>query len=449
MDPGIPKACPFSADFCRFLAVKAGVVQGIGLQPGSLTSRLAANSLVFVSSLALRGPRLVSPAKLGMDIEISCGKNGHGVPLLMPQTVLILDDEPDNVLLIAETLRRRLPEVRTVTFTSPLEAAAWCGQNEPDLCLVDYRMPGMSGVEFIRRLRQHPHLQGVPMIMITAQPGVELQQEALDSGATDFLSKPINVSDVLTRTRNHLRMRESLRDRRLDMGRLEIDMQAASRKLIEQEQAMVIERLARLSGYRDEETSNHMRRMAHITRIIAEELGQDQHYCELLLLAAPMHDIGKVGIPDRILLKAGQLDAAEWAIMQTHTTIGYDLLKDSHSESLRLGAEIAHTHHEKFDGLGYPHGLRGDAIPLSGRIVAVSDVFDALVNSRHYKKAWKNGDAMDYLRAERGKHFDPACVNALLRRIDDALEIQRLYSDDSLAETKAGPDTAQRNMANL
>lgn len=349
----------------------------------------------------------------------------------MPQTVLILDDEPDNIQLVQETLRRNLPDVNTVAFTSPHQAILWCSTNEPDLCLIDYKMAEMSGIEFIRKVRMNTHFQGVPIIMITGQPGSELQYSALDSGATDFLSKPLNVGDMLLRTRNHLRLRSSLHKQRMDLvGDLEREMTNSAQRLVEQEQTLIIQGLMRLSGYRDEETGNHMRRMAHISGLIAEDLGADNRYREMLLLAAPMHDIGKVGIPDRILLKPGKLDAAEWATMKTHTTIGYDLLKDASSELMRLGAEIAHTHHERYDGSGYPHGLTGEAIPLSGRIVAAADVFDALINTRHYKKAWTLGETVDLLRAERGKHFDPACVDSVLHRLDEVMDIQKQYADN-------------------
>jgi two-component system, response regulator RpfG len=350
----------------------------------------------------------------------------------MTQTILVLDDEPDNVLLIEKTIKRNLPEVRTVGFSSPQEAAAWCEANEPDLCLIDFKMPGMSGIEFITRVRRRACFQGVPMIMITGQPGTELQQQALDGGATDFLSKPINIADVVVRSRNYLRLRESLHDGHQDISRLECAMQQSAHQLIEREQAVIIQRLTHLSAFRDEETGNHMRRMAHISQLIARELGLDARFCDMLLLAAPMHDIGKVGIPDRILLKPGQLDAVERGIMQTHARIGHDLLKDSHSELLRMGAEIALTHHEKYSGEGYPNGLSGEAIPLSGRIVASADVFDALVNARHYKKAWALGDAIEFMRNERSRHFDPGCVAALLRRINEVMDIQKEFAEEDV-----------------
>ncbi len=347
----------------------------------------------------------------------------------MPQTVLILDDEPDNVLLIAESLRRQLPEVRPMGFTSAAEAAAWCARNEPDLCLIDYRMPEMSGSDFLRVVRGHDHFRAVPVIMITAQACPALQEEALLAGATDFLGKPINPADVVMRVRNHLRLRIGGRERRGEIHDLERRLQDAAQRAVDREQHNIILQLTRLSGYRDEETATHMLRMASVAVIIAEELGMDGEFREQLRLTAPMHDIGKVGIPDRVLLKPGRLDAVEREIMQGHARIGYDLLKDSTSALMRLGAEIAYSHHEKWNGQGYPNRLAGEAIPLSGRIVAVADVFDALANARPYKHAWTLDDVVGLLRRERGQHFDPACVNALLHRLDDALEIQNQHAE--------------------
>lgn len=347
----------------------------------------------------------------------------------MPQTVLILDDEPDIVLLVRETLRRQLPEVQAIGFASAGEALAWCANHEADLLLLDYRMPGLSGVEFIGAIRQHAHFHSVPVIMITAQPEASLRHAALAAGATDFLSKPIDPADVALRVRNHLRMRASLRDRRAEVLSLELQIREAAQRAVDREQRTIIEQLTRLSGYRDEETANHMLRMAMISGVVAGELGMDGSYCEQLRLAAPMHDIGKVGISDRILLKPGRLDAVEREIMQNHTRIGYDLLKDSASPLMQLGAVIAYSHHEQWNGEGYPNRLSGEAIPLPGRIVAVADVFDALINARPYKPSWPPGDVVEWLRRERGRHFDPACVNALLRCLDEAMDIENQYAD--------------------
>lgn len=355
----------------------------------------------------------------------------------MPHIVLILDDETDNVFLMEETLRRKMRDVACISFTSPREALAWCNKNEPDLCLIDYKMPDMSGIEFLVRVRQQPKFHGIPVVMITGIAPADVRQVALASGATEFLSKPINPGELVSRVDNLLRLRKSLREQRRDVNFFDGKFVAG---LGVGEQERIIGRLCRFSQVRDEETGNHMRRMAFISQMIARELGYSDEFCDMILLAAPMHDIGKVGIPDRILLKPGRLDPLEWEIMKTHATIGYEVLKDSASDLLRMGADIAHSHHEKFDGSGYPQGLTGDDIPIVGRIVAVADVFDALVNKRHYKEAWAAGDAFALLRREKGAHFDPACVDAMLRNIDDIMRIQARYADD-VAPDKTPPDS--------
>lgn len=205
---------------------------------------------------------------------------------------------------------------------------------------------------------------------------------------------------------------------------------------IEREHERILLKLSQLSCARDEETGNHMRRVALVAQLIARELSQSSEYCDLIFHAAPMHDVGKIGIPDRILLKPGRLSADEWEIMKTHTTLGFEMLKDSTSPLLRMGAEIAHTHHEKFNGTGYPCGLVGNQIPLAGRIVAVVDEFDALLSTRPYKKAWPLTDALGVIRRKRGGHFDPACASMLFKRLDDVVDIQKMYAD---ADTNAMP----------
>ena len=347
----------------------------------------------------------------------------------MPQTILLLDDEPDNIVLMEETLRRKLGEVSTVGFVSPREALDWCAGHEPDLCLIDYRMPEMSGIEFMVRVRQNPRFNGIPMVMITGMAPEDVRPAALISGATEFLNKPINPAEMVARCRNLLALRQSLCDQRQQVRKLGGEVSEAVRGIAMREQEVIIGRLVRFSEARDEETGGHMRRMAFLSELVAREIGESREFCEMLLLAAPMHDIGKVGIPDRILLKRGSLDAVEWGIMKTHAAIGYDVLKGSDSALLNMGAEIARSHHEKFDGLGYPQGLRGESIPLVGRIVAVADVFDALVNERPYKNAWAPGDAFDFMRRERCKHFDPVCVDAMLKRIGEVMDIETEFSE--------------------
>lgn len=350
----------------------------------------------------------------------------------MSQTILILDDEAANVELMEETIKRHLPNAVSVGFTLPREALAWCALHEPDLCLVDFKMPELSGIEFTRRARQESRFQGTPVVMITGISTSEVRQEALANGVTEFLNKPINPQEVVVRCRNLLNLRSSLQSRVLDMG-----IAAMPRENLTREQEVIMQRLCYLSQVRDEETGNHMHRMAAISQLVARELGSDNEFCDRIVLAAPMHDIGKVGIPDKILLKPGKLNAAEWEIMKSHAHIGYEVLKESNSIVLKMGADIAHSHHEKFNGEGYPLRLKGEKIPMVGRIVAVADVFDALVNKRHYKPAWDYGDAFAFLRRESGQHFDPSCVNALLKRIDQVMDIQRTFSEDMQPKQRA------------
>jgi response regulator RpfG family c-di-GMP phosphodiesterase len=333
------------------------------------------------------------------------------------------------------TLKRHLPHVSSICFTSPREALAWCSLHEPDLCLVDYKMPEMSGIDFTVNVRQQPCFQGIPLVMITGISATDVRQRALDCGVTEFLNKPINADEVVVRCRNLLHLRSSLQGAHRDPSWLHENFTLATPEGILREHETIVERLCQLTRVRDEETGSHMHRMAAISCLIARELGGGREFCDQLLLAAPMHDIGKVGIPDKILLKPGKLTGEEWEIMKTHATIGYDVLKDSNSPVLEMGADIALAHHEKFDGSGYPHGHQGEAIPLVGRIVAVADVFDALVNRRHYKQPWAFGDAFALLRRERQKHFDPQCVDAMLKRIDGVMEIQGTYTDDPVQPT--------------
>jgi response regulator RpfG family c-di-GMP phosphodiesterase len=368
--------------------------------------------------------------------------------------------------------------VQTVCFASGGEALAWCRENEPDLCVVDYHMPGMNGLSFITEARKLPRFGGIPMIMVTGAPDTDLRQRAFMSGANDFLMRPLVPEEFRTRVHNLLSLRLSLVNpldkiagsnfgRRSaatpapgDSGtrgepqgggeqrveRLAHDVELLERQALEREHEQIIFKLTRISTSRDEETGNHMHRVAHISRLIAHELGHDEKFCDMIYLAAPMHDIGKVGIPDKILLKPGRLTPEEWEVMKTHTTIGYNVLKDSSSPLLRMGADIAHSHHEKYSGQGYPQGLVGEAIPVVGRIVAVADELDALLSVRPYKHAWNLKDALEQMRRERGRHFDPACIDIMLRHIDAILEIQKKFADVSEAVLPEAPPL-QRGVA--
>lgn len=347
----------------------------------------------------------------------------------MTQNVLIVDDTEINLILFG-ALVKKLDQCESYTFSSSEAALAWAAVNQTDLLIVDYMMPDIDGLEFIARFRALPGCQAVPVLMITANDQKQLRYRALDLGATDFLIKPVDKVEFLARTRNMLivgQAQKQLTDRAQWLAE---EVRKATAEVVQRERETVF-RLCKAAEYRDPETGAHILRMAHFSRLIARELGLSVAEQELLLEAAPMHDIGKVGIADHILLKPGRLDAAEFEIMKQHAIFGFELLKGSASKVLQAGAEIAKGHHEKFDGSGYPNGLKGFDIPLYSRIVAVADVFDALTSERPYKKAWEVEAAIDFLNAGKGIHFDPACVQAFLQAWDDVVEIRERYQEDA------------------
>ena len=290
-------------------------------------------------------------------------------------------------------------------------------------------MPDMDGLEFIRVLRETPDRGSVPILMITANDQKQLRYRALDLGANDFLTKPVDKVEFLARTRNMLQVsdaRKQLADR---ASWLADEVRKATAQIVARERETVFH-LCKAAEYRDPETGAHILRMAHYSQLIARGLGLSVDDQELLLEAAPMHDIGKVGIADKILLKPGRLDAEEFEVMKQHAIYGYELLHGSSSRVLQAGAEIARGHHEKFDGSGYPGGVTGTDIPIFSRIVAVADVFDALTSVRPYKKAWTLEAAVDFLVQGSGSHFDPQCVQAFLTAWDDVMEIRGRYQEE-------------------
>jgi two-component system response regulator RpfG len=340
--------------------------------------------------------------------------------------ILIVDDQVTSRQLLVELMSSLEERVVAESFADPLAALAWAHAHPPDLVLTDYKMPRLDGIEFTRRLRLlHPD---VPLVVVTSLEDREIRYRALEAGATDFLTKPVDHTECRARCRNLLTLR---RQQRIIQDRarwLEERVSQATQEIRTREQETLL-RLAKAGEYRDEETGNHVLRMARFSSLIAERLGLAEDERLAIETAAPMHDIGKIGIPDSILLKPAKLAADELAVMRTHARIGYEILKDSPSKYLQMGAVIAHAHHEKFDGSGYPAGLAGEAIPLPARIVAVADVFDALTSERPYKRAWSIQDAVQYLQAEQGRHFDPACVQAFLAQLDKVLHIRRQLQD--------------------
>ncbi len=345
----------------------------------------------------------------------------------MTSKVLIVDDSEINLFLF-DTLINKLGGCESVTFLDSQAGLAWAQAHDVQLVIVDYMMPDLNGVEFIQRLRQTPGKQEVPILMITTNEEKQVLYQALDAGATDFLTKPIDRIEFLARVKNMLALSESRRQLADRAAWLADEVRKATAEILERERETVV-RLSKAAEYRDPETGAHILRMAHYAALIARGMGLSVADQELLLLAAPLHDVGKVGIPDAILLKPGRLGPDELYIMKKHAEYGHQILDGSLSRVLQAGAIIAWTHHEKFDGTGYPRGLQGQDIPVFSRIVAVADVFDALTSQRPYKSAWELERAVQHLRAGAGTSFDPACIAALLSQWDEVLAIRERFAD--------------------
>ncbi|WP_246211336.1 HD domain-containing phosphohydrolase [Vogesella oryzae] len=342
----------------------------------------------------------------------------------MEMTVLIVDDNQAN-LMVLEHMVGRISGCEVVTMTDPEAALQWCRFHEPDLVLTDYMMPGMDGIALVSEMRALPHVADVPIIMVTTSDMKTVRQNALESGTTDFLAKPLDPAETRARIQNLLKLRQ------------------AQRRLKEAAAQDLIMRLSHMAESRDPETGRHIERMAKYSYLIARQMGLDEHVCELLQLAAPMHDIGKVAIPDHILLKPGRLEPAELVVMQTHASRGAEFLRGSSSPLLEMAYDIAMTHHEKFDGSGYPNALAGDAIPLVGRIVAVADVFDALTSARPYKPAWPLERALGLLQEQRGKHFDPQVVDAFFAAQAQIMQVYQQLHDGADMSSPAAGDQAR------
>lgn len=315
------------------------------------------------------------------------------------------------------------PGVHVSDFGNPVDALRWSESNTPDLLLLDYRMPEMDGLEFARRFRRPLVRRDVPIVLISVVGDEPVRQAALDAGVIDFLVKPVRPRELRSRCKNLLQIRrqgETVKERARSLEQKVIE----GVHDVEQREREMLFRLAKAIEYRDFGTGAHLLRMARYSELIAGELGLPEEEVRILTLAAPLHDIGKIGVPDSILLKPGSLTDEEMAIMRKHPLIGYEILRDSQSRFIQIGAQIALRHHERWDGSGYPDGLRGEQIPLNARIVAIADVFDALTSERPYKRAWSNEEAFAYLEEHSGTFFDPSCVKVLLANKARVAEIQ-------------------------
>lgn len=343
--------------------------------------------------------------------------------------VLIVDDAAINIRIYEGVLRGQVG-LEFSSFTSSANALLWAEENEADLALVDYNMPPPNGLEFIERFRAIPKNRDASIIMVTGETEKDIRYRALEIGANDFLVKPVDPIELAARARNMIALADGRRKLSDRAAWLASEVKRATEHIRDRERETIM-RLTRAAEYRDNETGMHIVRMGHFCAMIGREAGLSESDCEMLLLAAPMHDVGKVATPDKILLKPGKLAGREWEIMKEHTLAGYDILKDSESELLQTAAAIALGHHEKYDGSGYPNGLRGDDIPLFARICAISDVFDALTSVRPYKRAWAIMDAVTFMRGGRGAHFDPALMDAFDRALPLIVEAKHIYADEA------------------
>lgn len=337
----------------------------------------------------------------------------YGITAESCVNVLIVDDQNSVRTMLRHVVEAIGPAVRATDFADPVQALQWSDRHVADLVLLDYRMPEMDGLEFARRFRRPMARRDVPIVLITVVGDEPVRRAALEAGVIDFMVKPIRPRELRSRCKNLLELRkhgESLKERAHSLQQRVLE----GLHEVEQRERETLYRLAKAAEFRDPGAGLSLLRMSHYTEIIAEALGLSDDDVRVLTLAAPLHDIGKIGIPDAVLLKRGKLDADEFEVMRGHPRIGYEILRDSSSRFVQMGATIALRHHERWDGSGYPDGLAGEAIPLPARIVAVADVFDALTSQRPYKQAWPADEAFSYVASHSGTLFDPLCVDALL-----------------------------------
>jgi putative two-component system response regulator len=348
--------------------------------------------------------------------------------LLERQTVLVVDDVPENIDLLSEVLREHY-HIRVATNGEKALKIVY-SDSPPDLILLDIMMPGLSGLELCRRLKANPDRRKIPVIFVTAMCSVEDEKLGLETGAVDYITKPISPPVVLARVRTHLALYDQTRELERMVYQRTLELSISRQQ--------IIRRLGRAAEYRDDETGNHVLRVGHYSRLIAETHGLGQKAAGIIFAAAPMHDVGKIGIRDSILLKPGKLDAAEWEIMRKHPAIGAEIIGDHDSDLLQTARSISLTHHERWDGRGYPAQLKGEAIPLEGRIVAIADVFDALISRRPYKPAYNVDDSLKIMDAQEGSHFDPALMDAFRRTLPEILDVIHEYADEKGALTDLG-----------
>ncbi|KQZ71160.1 two-component system response regulator [Rhodanobacter sp. Root561] len=358
------------------------------------------------------------------------------------EVVLAIDDTAENLALISEVLRGEFKVKVAPGGARGLQLAQ--ASTPPDLILLDIMMPEMDGYEVLRQLRADPRTRDIPVIFLTAMSSVEEERRGLELGAVDYITKPISPPLVQSRVRNHLQLKAARDFLKYKSEFLEREVQRRTRE-VTMIQEVTIRALASLAETRDNDTGNHILRTQHYVKLLAQKLARHPRFAafltegtiDLLFKSAPLHDIGKIGIPDRILLKAGKLTPDEFEIMKMHTTLGGNAIANAELAIgeeigfLRYAKEIAYSHQEWWDGSGYPKGLKGDEIPISARLMAVADVYDALINKRVYKRAISHEEAVQVIREGRGTHFDPDIVDAFLGCADGIREIANRYKESS------------------
>ncbi|MBF0609957.1 MAG: response regulator [Magnetococcales bacterium] len=344
--------------------------------------------------------------------------------------ILIIDDQLANVKLLEKTLiSEGFQFVEGVT--DPQLGLELYSEKRHDLVLLDIRMPILNGFQVMEKMQDLENNSYIPVLVLTAQTDMDTRKQALEKGARDFLTKPFDRIEALCRIRNLLEVHLLQKEIKSYNCELEIRVRQRTRELHDT-RLEIIRRLGRASEYRDNETGMHISRMSHYSEIIARRLGMDDKFCEMILDASPMHDLGKIGIPDSILLKPGKLDPTEWEIMKTHAAIGAELLAGCEAPLLEMARNIALTHHERWDGSGYPQGLAGEQIPLVGRIATLADVFDALTSARPYKVAWSVEQAVQEIRSQNGRQFDGRIVEVFERVLPEILSVKQRFADPEL-----------------
>ncbi|HZF71194.1 two-component system response regulator [Sulfuricurvum sp.] len=336
-----------------------------------------------------------------------------------PETILIVDDSPENLMVLSEILK---PFYKVKVATGGTKALNLIASGDiPDLILLDIMMPDISGYDVCKKLKHDPMTRNIPIIFVTALSDYTNEEEGLHLGAVDYITKPVNSSIVLARVNTHITLLRNQHN-------LEQKLQERTEEIV-LTRMEVIRQLGRAAEFKDNETGTHILRMSAYAKLIAQKIGLDNARTELIYLSAPMHDIGKIGTPDAVLQKPGSLTPEEWEVIRKHPNQGADIIGNHHSLLLQTARIVSLTHHERFDGTGYPNGIKGYDIPLAGRIVAIADVFDALTSRRPYKEAWSIERAVEYLQDQKGKHFDGELVDIFLQHMDEIKAIMTQFKD--------------------